>query len=422
MDGKITLKAYNLLATRFGDIINRALRHEHDQQLGLLSDLDGEAYVAPNGKRQKVFCSLPELGEWLYGKKIASTSVKRLVDKHTPTGVIAKEGSTSNIYRIPISEAMRIAVAEGLKAPFKRDADQEMQNWLIGNLKGGSGKTTSTYNLALALATELPVTYRVGVIDLDPQGSLTSTMLPNMSDDDFSVGDIVMNNYELDEDESYEEFIIECFKEINHPNVRVLPAKETDNLFNLRSKELTTTDYYKVLMPIIDAVRDEFDILLFDTPPNINDMTIAAHYAANSVLIPLKPSDKDRDGTYKYLKTFAELYKKLVNDYDHQGYDHIRIMTVGGMKSSATDQELLREIWHAGGTTMLPDFGHSEAIKKAAFKHKSVLEISPYEYSMKVDKKVLYGTKESHAAAVDTIKQVTIGLEGAIKKTWGLAI
>ncbi|MDN3661165.1 ParA family protein [Vibrio agarivorans] len=421
MNGLQTLKAYTILAERFRDVISRAQRHEYDQQIDLLSDLNSELYVAPNGKRQKVFCSLTELGEWLYGKKIASTTVKRLVDKYQPTGVIPQSDNKPNIYRIPMSEAMRIATGEELKTPFKRDVEQDLQTWLVGNLKGGSGKTTTTYNLALALATELPVTYRVGVIDLDPQGSLTATMLPNLSEDAFSVGDIVMQNFELDEGETYQDFIRDAFHEINHPNVRVLPAKETDNLFNLRSKELGN-DYYKVLEPIIDAVRDDFDIILFDTPPNINDITIAAHFSATSVLIPLHPSDKDRDGTYKYLKTFKILYEELVKSHDHQGYDNIRMLTVGGIKNSATDQELLREIWYAGGTTMLPDLGHSEAVKKAAFKYKSVLEISPYEYSMKVDGKVLYGTKESHAAAMEIINTVAVGVEGAMKKTWGLAI
>ncbi|WP_281189039.1 ParA family protein [Vibrio harveyi] len=419
MDATKTLKMYKMLATRFKDVIDKHRIHETNQQDTIAEGLDSDLYKAPNGKRRRVFFNLPELGKHIYNKECTSVQIKRLVEKHDAQGVVTTNGK-NNTYRIPHQEAIRIAVEIGAKHHFERKLGQKMQVWIVNTLKGGSGKTTTTAHLGVGLASELDTLYRVGLIDLDPQGNLTALMLPEFdSESDFSVGDIVMDEFELDEGESYTDFVNSCFLETNVPNVRVLPAKELDNLFNLRSKQMDSKNFHQALEPLLEAVKDQFDIILIDTPPNINDIVIAAHFSAHSVIMPLRPDQNDRDGTYKYLRTFSKVYEQLI-EYGHQGYDDIKVITVGGQTNSASDQELKREIWYAAGTCMLPDFNYSEAVKKCAMKGKTVFEISESEYSMKIDGKTLYGTKDSLRAAQVNVQNIVTGLEASIQQSWSL--
>ncbi|EGQ9240467.1 MULTISPECIES: ParA family protein [Vibrio] len=420
MDADRTLKIYRMLEARFKDVIEKHRIHENSQQETVIEGLDGELYKTECGKRRRVFLNLPELGKFIYDRDCTSVQVKRIVEKHDAKGIVEVVGK-NNEYRIPHHEALRIAIECGAKQRYIRKAGQKMQVWIVNTLKGGSGKTTTTAHLGVGLATEGNHVYRVGLIDLDPQGNLTTLMYPEFdSESDFSVGDIVMNEFELDEGESYQEFVSSCFKETNVPNVRILPAKELDNLFNLRTKESQNSgNYYRALEPLLKAVEDQFDIILIDTPPNINDIVIAAHYSADSVIMPLRPAQNDRDGTYKYLRTFSKVYESLVS-YGHKGYDHIKVITVDGQTNSASDQELKREIWYAAGTCMLPDFNHSEAVKKCAMKGKTVFEISESEYSMKFDGKTLYGTKESLRSAQMNVRAIVTGLEASIQESWSL--
>lgn len=417
MNGAQTLKLYKVMEQRFKDVIDRQRAHESEQQQSVVEGLEDAEYHAPNGKRKRVFFKLPELGKWLFQAETTSTRVKRLIDKYLPFGVVETE--KNNNYRIPHDEAMRIAIEIGERQRYNRLNGQKMQRWLVNTLKGGSGKTTTCINIAAALATETKTTYRVAVIDLDPQGNATSLLHPAFdSENDFSVGDIMMNKFALDEGETYQEFVKSCFVETNVPNLKVLPAKELDNLYPLWAQQQDEVlERHLVLEPILEAVEDEFDLVFIDTPPTINDAVISAHWSADSVIMPLRPQQNDRDGTYKYLRTFSKVYESLCN-LGHKGYEHVKVIAADVTKNSASDQEMLRTIQHAAGSLLLPEFFHSEAVKKCSFKGKTVFEISESEYSMKVDGKTLYGTKDSLASAQDNVRTIANSLELDIQRSW----
>ena len=83
---------------------------------------------------------------------------------------------------------------------------------------------------------------------------------------------------------------------------------------------------YTDLNPIIDSVKDDFDIILIDTPPKFSAATLAAHYSAANLLIPFKASENDRDSSAKYFRFLARMYG-LISGFGHQGYDQIKGFT-----------------------------------------------------------------------------------------------
>ena len=86
---------------------------------------------------------------------------------------------------------------------FKRKPNQKCHVVMFQNQKGGVGKTVSAATVASCLSAEFPEKLSIGLIDLDGQSTLSMYYAANAQrDGEFSVGDIVRGNYELDEGET----------------------------------------------------------------------------------------------------------------------------------------------------------------------------------------------------------------------------
>ncbi|WP_238971025.1 ParA family protein [Vibrio alginolyticus] len=83
---------------------------------------------------------------------------------------------------------------------------------------------------------------------------------------------LIMRNFDLDEDETFEQAVSEAFLETTIPNLRILPASQSDRAIEGWFHEQVFTHKlpspYSILADIIDAVKDEFDIIIIDTPPS----------------------------------------------------------------------------------------------------------------------------------------------------------
>ena len=143
----------------------------------------------------------------------------------------------------------------------------------ITNQKGGVGKTTTAINLATSIAL---AGRRVLLIDVDPQGNLTS-----------GVG---LKGTKAEPGSVYEALLGE-----GDPASFVLPAR-VENLFIIPAdRTLTGAEIELVsvlareqrLKRIIDALRGEFDDIFIDCPPSLGLLTLNALVAADAVLIPL---------------------------------------------------------------------------------------------------------------------------------------
>jgi chromosome partitioning protein len=215
---------------------------------------------------------------------------------------------------------------------FVRNATQNCITIAIGALKGGVGKTTSTVNVAAGIALSNKC-IRVAVIDMDPQGTATLIGLPNFSDEYYSVGDILTNNFTLEPDETEKDFVRECFQPTNIPNLKYLPGNVSDAFFEnhleslLVKKELKDpAEAYKFLKEnVIDAVKDDFDIILIDTPPTVGKIAYNTFFAADAFIIPMMPDMFSFDATMKYMERFEDMYQNIVKA-GHEGFYFIRFL------------------------------------------------------------------------------------------------
>ncbi|PQJ37870.1 chromosome partitioning protein ParA [Vibrio campbellii] len=312
----------------------------------------------------------------------------KTLDKYVTAAEIDPRRHEDSQWSIDIAEMYRVRdlLPEALrKEPkFLRSEQQSAQVIVIQNQKGGVGKTVSAATVASGLATEFHQEYRVGLIDMDGQATLSMYYAPEADQEgNLSVGDLIMRNFELDEGETFEQAVSEAFLETTIPNLRILPAAQSDRAiegwFHEQVFSHKLPSPYSILAEIIDAVKDEFDIIIIDTPPSLGYATYNAYFAATSVVFPLSITENDIDATCSYFSYIPQVWALLANA-NHDGYDFMKILLTNHRDSSTTT-ELMNSLYdHFGPYLYSKEFKHSEAIRQASSLLSTVFDMSKSEY------------------------------------------
>jgi chromosome partitioning protein len=143
----------------------------------------------------------------------------------------------------------------------------------VANQKGGVGKTTTAINLATSLAR---ADRRVLLIDVDPQGNLTSGMgLRGQR----APGGTIYEALLSDADPSG--FLLPT----TVPSMSLIPTDR--NLTGAEIELVPMPERERRLKRVVDALRPLFDYVFIDCPPSLGLLTLNALVAADSVLIPL---------------------------------------------------------------------------------------------------------------------------------------
>ncbi|UTZ44741.1 ParA family protein [Vibrio campbellii] len=312
----------------------------------------------------------------------------KTLDKYVTAAEIDPRRHEDSQWSIDIAEMYRVRdlLPEALrKEPkFSRSEQQSAQVIVIQNQKGGVGKTVSAATVASGLATEFHQEYRVGLIDMDGQATLSMYYAPEADQEgNLSVGDLIMRNFDLDEDETFEQAVSEAFLETTIPNLRILPAAQSDRAiegwFHEQVFSHKLPSPYSILAEIIDAVKDEFDIIIIDTPPSLGYATYNAYFAATSVVFPLSITENDIDATCSYFSYIPQVWALLANA-NHDGYDFMKILLTNHRDSSTTT-ELMNSLYdHFAPYLYSKEFKHSEAIRQASSLLSTVFDMSKSEY------------------------------------------
>jgi chromosome partitioning protein len=160
----------------------------------------------------------------------------------------------------------------------------------VANQKGGVAKTTTAINLGASLAL---AKRRVLLIDLDPQGNLTS----GVGLKDRTVPGNTIYEALLDDQLDPRELILPTA--VDH--LSVIGADR--NLTGAEIELVTRPRRELRLRRVVEALRDEFDLILIDSPPSLGLLTLNALVAADSVLVPLNCEYFALEGIAELLST-----------------------------------------------------------------------------------------------------------------------
>lgn len=165
----------------------------------------------------------------------------------------------------------------------------------VANQKGGVGKTTTTVNVAAAMA---ELDRAVLVVDLDPQACLTFSLGYDPDTIEPSMHDTVVGRASLAE------------TIVQHAEVDVVPA--TIDLAGAEVTLLSRTGREYLLRGQLADLLPSYDVVLVDCAPSLGVLTINGLTAADQVVIPVQCETLAHRGVSQLLETIADV-RRLTN-------------------------------------------------------------------------------------------------------------
>lgn len=177
----------------------------------------------------------------------------------------------------------------------------------VSNQKGGVGKTTTTVNLAAALARSGA---RVVVIDLDPQGNASTALGVEHRAETPSVYDVIVGEALLDD-------VVQKSPEFEHlycvPATIHLAGAEIE-LVSLVAREQRLRTALDAFLAEQAEIGEPVHYVFIDCPPSLGLLTINAFVAAREVLIPIQCEYYALEGLSQLLNSIKLIERHLNPD------------------------------------------------------------------------------------------------------------
>ncbi|ALE75539.1 MULTISPECIES: ParA family protein [unclassified Pseudonocardia] len=232
----------------------------------------------------------------------------------------------------------------------------------VANQKGGVGKTTSTVNLAAALAMH---GVRVLVVDLDPQGNASTALGVEHRTGTPSVYEVMLGEIPLEEAAAVS---------TASPNLLCIPAT-----IDLAGAEIELVSMVARESRLSQALNEEslskldVDYVLIDCPPSLGLLTVNALVAASEVLIPIQCEYYALEGLGQLLSNI-DLVRSHLNTSLHVS---TILLTMYDGRTKLADQVTSEVRQHFGPTVLRTVVPRSVKVSEAPGYSQTVLAYDP---------------------------------------------
>ena len=174
----------------------------------------------------------------------------------------------------------------------------------VANQKGGVGKTTTSINLAAALAIE---GQSVLLVDIDPQANATSGLGVDPKSLTRTVYNALINNDKIDS------VVIETGVQ----GLSLLPSN--GHLAGAEVELIEIEDRTRRLRVALNGMDQKYDTILLDCPPALGFLTINALAAAHSVLVPVQCEYYAMEGLGRLMESIERIRQSVNPDLEIEG-------------------------------------------------------------------------------------------------------
>ena len=304
---------------------------------------------------------------------------------------------------------IRLALARATRDPSLylrgRVGQDPLQIISCVSFKGGSAKTTSTAYLSQWFALH---GYRVLVIDMDPQASLSS-MTGLRPEINFSSQGTIYDTIRYENPLPMAEVIRKTYfhgLDIAAGGL-ILSEYETETPYALRRG--AEPPFYLRLREAIHSVEANYDLAFIDCPPQLGFLTLSALVASSSILIPVVPNFIDVASLAQFLTMTASLLDTIRDAGMTLDYAFLRYL-VSRFEPSDGPQAQVAGLLRAnfGKRVLTEAFLKSTAISDAGLTHQTLFEVGRGNMN-----------RNTYDRAMESVNAVARELEQEIHAAWG---
>jgi chromosome partitioning protein len=287
----------------------------------------------------------------------------------------------------------------GRYLPWRREGEA-LQVWQLMNFKGGCSKTTATVHAAHYLALN---GFRVLLVDMDPQGSLTGMcgIDPQAEFQGRTIYNAITNDQERHI--SMQEVVQETFL----PGLSIAPADLMLSEFKMEARR--DPQFVTRLQSAISEIHSEFDVVIIDSPPELDILTLTGMAAATSILVPMTPSMMDLASTGLFLEMTSSYLHSLAQGGVILDYDNFRFLITRDEPNDGPAQQLvgfLRALF--ADRVMTATSYKSTAVSDATMLKQSIYEMNRADVN-----------RDTYDRARDSMDAVGRELQKMIEDVWG---
>ncbi|MBO9101955.1 MULTISPECIES: plasmid partitioning protein RepA [Rhizobium] len=290
-----------------------------------------------------------------------------------------------------------------------RRRGEKLQVIATANFKGGSSKTTTSIHLAHFLGLQ---GYRVLCLDLDPQASMTA-LFGIQPEFDLGENETTYASIRYDNERRS---LADIIRPTYFPGVDLVPGNlelmdfEFDTPSYLTSKNRDDLGlFFERLSNALARVDDRYDIVIIDTPPSLGYSTLAALYAATSLIITVHPAMLDVASCNQFLIMISDLSEVLAQFGAKFEHDFFRFLLTRVNPNDGPQKYMsgvMRRLF--GDDVLVSEALESTAIAGAAVAKKTLYELEAGEVG-----------REALKRAIESADRVNFEILDLIHKVWG---